>query len=111
MSTNIYPLWSSVVLLLVIAAIPATLWLVRRMPGIGSQRHGKLRVVESLSIGPRERLVVVHTGKEYLLMGTAGQQLTLIKELDGYEPNEVANESFAGALSRAFESGAAGARK
>jgi flagellar protein FliO/FliZ len=111
MSTNIYPLWSSIALLLVIAAIPATLWLIRRMPGIGGQRNGKLRIIESLSIGPRERLIVVHTGTEFLLMGTSGQQLTLIKELPDYQPHHESNESFSGVLSRAFESIPAGARK
>lgn len=104
MSTNVYPLWSSLVLLLVILAIPLTLWLVKRVPGIQGARSGHLRIAESLSVGPRERLLVVHTGSEYLLMGATGQHLTLIKELDNYQPAQDAGTTFAGAFHRALES-------
>lgn len=104
MSTNVYPLWSSLVLLLVILAIPLTLWLVKRVPGIQGARGGNLTITESLSVGPRERLLVVHTGTEYLLMGTTGQQITLIKELDNYQPVQDAGTTFAGAFQRALES-------
>ena len=107
MSSNVYPLWSSVVLLLVILAIPITLWLVKRMPGFQGSRSGNLKITESLSVGPRERILVVHTGTEYLLMGATGQQLTLLKELENYQPAQEENTSFASAFQRALESRAA----
>lgn len=105
MSNNIYPLWSSVALLIVILAIPLTMWVVKRFPGLGGQRGGQLQIVESLSVGPRERLIVVYTGTEYLLMGATGQQLTLVKTLCDYQPAIMQNAGFSDVLKQAFQDG------
>ena len=100
MSSGVYPLWSSLVLVLVLVSIPVTLWLARRLPWFSRHGSGSLRIVETLSVGPRERLIVVHTGDEFLLVGATGQNLTLIKSLDGFEPNQSEAESFSTVLGR-----------
>lgn len=67
-------------LLLVIGLILGLGWLVRRMPGFGgaSGQNNPLRVVASLSLGPRERVVVVDVGGTQLLLGVgAGGTRTL----------------------------------
>ncbi len=60
---------------LVLALIPALLWLLRRF-GNGSPTApaaAALKVVTQLPLGPRERLVVVDAGGRWILLGvTAG---------------------------------------
>lgn len=60
-------------LLLVVGFILALAWLARRMPGIAGASgagSGSLRVVGSLALGPRERVVVVAVGDTQLLLST-----------------------------------------
>ncbi len=57
-------------LLLVVGLILALAWLAKRMPGVGAATVGNpaLRVVGSLALGPRERVVVVEVGQAQLLL-------------------------------------------
>jgi flagellar protein FliO/FliZ len=57
-------------LLLVVGLILALAWLAKRMPGVGAATAGNpaLRVVGSLALGPRERVVVVEVGQTQLLL-------------------------------------------
>lgn len=57
-------------LILVVSLILGLCWLARRMPGFGRVAGGNaLRVVASLALGPRERVVVVEVGGTQLLLG------------------------------------------
>lgn len=66
-------------LVLVIGLILVLAWLAKRMPGIGAAGNtSALRVVGSLALGPRERVVVVAVGQTQLLLGVgAGGTRTL----------------------------------
>lgn len=67
-------------LIVVIALILALAWLAKRMPvlGGGAGSNPALRLVGSLALGPRERLVVVAVGDTQLLLGVgAGGTRTL----------------------------------
>ena len=57
-------------LLLVVGLILALAWLAKRMPGVGNAAvsNPALRVVGSLTLGPRERVVVVAVGQTQLLL-------------------------------------------
>lgn len=68
-----------VALLLVVGLILGLAWLARRMPGMGAAVGNRnLKLVGSLSIGPRERVVVVDVGGTQLLLSTgAGGTRTL----------------------------------
>jgi flagellar protein FliO/FliZ len=56
-------------LVLVIGLILLLGWLAKRMPGFGGTRNNSaLRVVGSLALGPRERVVVVAVGDTQLLL-------------------------------------------
>ncbi|MEO6169378.1 MAG: flagellar biosynthetic protein FliO [Lysobacter sp.] len=57
-------------LLLVVGLILALAWLAKRMPGVGAAAvvNPALRVVGSLALGPRERVVVVEVGQTQLLL-------------------------------------------
>ncbi|MGC1441196.1 MAG: flagellar biosynthetic protein FliO [Burkholderiaceae bacterium] len=93
-------MWSSIMLLLILVAIPVTLWLAKRLPGFARRGGGTLQVIETLSVGPRERLIVVHTGTEYLLMSATGQNLSLIKVLNDYLPKNPSGGDFKSTLQR-----------
>jgi flagellar protein FliO/FliZ len=66
-------------LVLVIGLILALAWLAKRLPGFrGAAGAPALRVVASLALGPRERVVVVAVGDTQLLLGVgAGGMRTL----------------------------------
>lgn len=58
-------------LLLVVSVILALAWLAKRMPGIGSGGgNPSLKIIGSLALGPRERVVVVAVGDTQLLLST-----------------------------------------
>lgn len=58
-------------LIVVVALILALAWLAKRMPvlGGGTGSNPALRIVGSLALGPRERVVVVAVGDTQLLVG------------------------------------------
>jgi flagellar protein FliO/FliZ len=56
-------------LLFVLGLVLALAWLAKRMPGIAGNSNPALRVVASLPLGPRERVVVVEVGGQQLLLG------------------------------------------
>ena len=58
-------------LLVVLAAIVGSAWLLRRYGRLQSGVDGALRVIGGLSMGPRERVVLVQVGKQQLLLGVA----------------------------------------
>jgi flagellar protein FliO/FliZ len=65
-------------LVFVLGLIFALAWLAKRMPGVAAGSNRALRVVASLSLGPREKVVVVDVGGKQLLLGVgAGGTRTL----------------------------------
>ncbi|MBB4132168.1 MULTISPECIES: flagellar biosynthetic protein FliO [unclassified Xanthomonas] len=65
-------------LLLVLALIVGLGWLLKRMPGSGFRNTEGLRMVTSLAVGAKERVVVVEVNGQQLLLGvTAGGINTL----------------------------------
>lgn len=74
-------------LALVLGLIVGLAWLARRMPGLAGMRGGNgLRVVASLALGPRERLVVVEVGQTQLLLGTGASGTRLLHTLEAPLP-------------------------
>jgi flagellar protein FliO/FliZ len=68
-------------LAVVLAAILAAAWLLRRaMPGqqVGG---GHLKIVGGLMVGARERVVVVEVGDTWLLLGVAQGQVSLLTQM------------------------------
>jgi flagellar protein FliO/FliZ len=76
--------WSVLMLLLVVAAIPASLWLLKRMQDLrvpGAPRS--MEVLAQLSVGPRERVAAVRVGQRVLVLGVTAHQVGLLAELQG----------------------------
>jgi flagellar protein FliO/FliZ len=70
-----------VALLVVIGLILAVAWLLRRLPGAGLRPMPGLRVVASLAVGPRERVVLVDVGGQQLLLGVTAHTVNLLHAL------------------------------
>jgi flagellar protein FliO/FliZ len=60
---------------LVILAIFACAWLLRRMGGLPVSNAGAIRFVAAINMGPRERVVLLEVGAERILVGIAPGQL------------------------------------
>lgn len=94
-------------LLFVVAAIFASAWLFRRFGNFSAVPGDALRIVGGLSLGNRERIVLLQVGEEQLLIGiTAGQIRTLHKleqPIDIQHKPMVANDNFAAKLNIALK--------
>ncbi|ANN66821.1 flagellar biosynthetic protein FliO [Bordetella bronchialis] len=65
-------------LVFVIAAILACGWLARRTGLAGRAAGGTMRIVDSLNLGPRQRIVLLELADAWVLVGvTAGQMNVL----------------------------------
>lgn len=69
-------------LVLVVGLILLLGWLAKRMPGIGGASNPALKVVGSLSLSPRERVVVVAVGDTQLVLGTGAGGTRVLHQLD-----------------------------
>lgn len=74
-------------LLVVVGAIFVFGWLLRRMGGFSAGGGGHLRVLGGISVGNRERILLVQAGKTQLLVGVAPGRVQTLHVLD--EPVEV----------------------
>jgi flagellar protein FliO/FliZ len=89
------------VLLLVLALIPVSLWLLKRIgAGMPAQSAG-LQVVAQLALGPRERIVVVAAGERWLLLGVTAASIHRIGTLPkGEAPPTATSSAFAALLAK-----------
>ena len=62
-------------LLVVLAALFAFLWLLRRISPVQTGAQGVVRVVGGVMLGTRERLVIVEVADQWLLIGVAAGQV------------------------------------
>ena len=84
-------------LALVLAAIFALAWVVRRIRG-ASARPGTLDVLAEVRLGAKERAVLIKVGTQQVLVGVAPGQVSALHVLA--EPIEVARAERAGAAER-----------
>jgi flagellar protein FliO/FliZ len=69
------------VLALVLALIPVSMWLLKRL-GAGSPASAAgMKVVGQLPLGPRERLVIVEAGERWLLLGVTAASINRVGTL------------------------------
>jgi flagellar protein FliO/FliZ len=67
---------------IVLAVIALVAWLAKRLlPSLGGQQS-VLRVVSSVSVGSRERVVVVEVGDRWLVLGVAAGQVRPIANME-----------------------------
>lgn len=70
-----------VALAFVVGAVYALAWLMRRLRnGVGANAPG-LMVVSQVSLGARERAVLLRVGEQHLLLGVAAGSVRLLQEV------------------------------
>lgn len=80
-------------LALVLAAILLTAWLARRTMQLRPGLHGQLRVLGGLSVGGRERVVLVQVGGAQIVLGVAPGRVQALHVLE--QPLGETNEAAA----------------
>lgn len=65
-------------------------WFKLGAPTRGGERH--IRLVETRHLAPKKSLVLVEVGGEFLLLGSSGDALTFIKQIDILEEIEVIDD-------------------
>lgn len=58
-------------LLLVLAAVFAAAWVMRRVRGFGKFGANAIQIVADTALGPKERAVLIQVGQQQLLLGVA----------------------------------------
>lgn len=96
-------------LIVVLAVIAGLAWMVRRTGALQGGAAGALRVLGGLSMGARERVVLVQVGDKQLLLGVAPGRVQTLYVLDEPivlgAPGRPATGSFAANLSAALKRG------
>ena len=82
-------IWQVAIALLVIVALVAVLGVVaRKMQGVSKGSNGSLKIIDSVYLGPKERLSLVQVRKQRVLVGIHPQSMTKLMELgteEGFE--------------------------
>src|SRR3546814_10152665 len=65
-------------LALVVALIFALAWLARKLQGLRAARGDLLQVTGGVSVGGKERVVIVKVGSDHFLVGVAQGQVSLL---------------------------------
>lgn len=74
-------------LLLVLVIIFIAAWLLRRYGRFPGVADGNLKVLGALSVGQRERILLLQVGKEQVLVGVTSSKITRLHQLE--EPVEM----------------------
>ena len=99
------------VLLLVIVLLFALAWILKRAGLNQGALNGQLAVIGAVSVGQREKIVLIQAGQEQLLIGVTANEITLLHllsepiEVDTNSPNKASlafGDSFAQKLSYAI---------
>lgn len=68
-------------LLMVLVVIVISAIILKRFQGVSQNING-LKIITSLHVGAKEKIVVVQAGEKQLLLGVTAQQITLLETLD-----------------------------
>lgn len=69
-------------LFVVVALIFAMAWFMRRMGNLNSTTAGNLKVLGGISVGQRERVVLVQAGETQILIGVAPGEVRTLHVMD-----------------------------
>jgi flagellar protein FliO/FliZ len=74
---------SVLVLMFVLAIFFVIVWLFRKSGGLSLLGKGQLSIISGLSLGMREKLVLVKVGEKQLLLGVTAGRIDKLLELEG----------------------------
>ena len=91
-ATSIDWLRVSASMLLVLGLLAALLWMLKRMKGLQIQHKGPpmLQVLETISVGPRQKMALVRVGAHQVLVGMTANQFTALGQWDDPDPQQEA---------------------
>lgn len=69
-------------LMVVLGAVFAAAWLMRRLKGFSKFASGPIQIVADVSLGAKERAVLVQVGDKQLLLGVAPGQVNVLHTLE-----------------------------
>ena len=72
-------------LVVVLGMLVATLWVMKRLAAPRGAASNLLRVVGGTAVGPRERVVVVEVGSNWLVLGVAPGRVSALAEMPRQE--------------------------
>lgn len=78
----VHPLNLFLGLVFLVALVVAGWWLVQRAGGLQIKSGNGLRVVTALSVGPRERVVLIEIAGEQMLLGVAPGRVNLLHRFE-----------------------------
>ncbi len=93
-------------LLLVLAVIIFIAWLLKRMNITGQQSDGLLKVISSVAIGQRERIVLIEINETWLVVGVGpGQIRTLhtLEKIEDWQPAAATDQKFSSLLATLYK--------
>ena len=80
-------------LFIVVALIFAMAWFMRRMGSMNGMAAGNLKVLGGISVGQRERIVLVQAGETQLLVGVAPGEIRTLHVMDEPITTQIENSS------------------
>jgi len=92
-------------LLFVLILVIAVAWLVRRVGGVSMAGGGAMSVVGGMSMGARERVVLLQVGDEQILIGVSPGRIQTLHVLENpidVQVKKVTDHNFANKLSEAL---------
>ena len=93
-------------LLIVLFLVFAIAWVLRRVGGASLTGNGTLKVISGMSMGARERVVLLQVGEEQLLLGVSPGRVQTLHVLDKpieAESQRVASPMFANKLAEVLK--------
>lgn len=94
-------------LVLVLLIIFVSAWLLRRYGRFPGVADGRLKVIGALSVGQRERILLLQVGKEQILVGVTSSKISTLHQLEEaveVKDNEPISSQFSKRLQEALKS-------
>lgn len=87
-------LQATLALALIVALLLGLAWLARKVSGNKGFGQGGMKVVGGVALGPRERIVLLEVGDEWLVVGVVPGQIRTLHRLAKGEPTPATAASF-----------------
>lgn len=75
-------LQAGLALALIVAVLAGTAWMARKVSGGKGFGHGGMKVVGGVALGPRERIVLLEIGNEWLVVGIVPGQIRTLHRME-----------------------------